>query len=650
MPGLRRGFRSDIEGLRGVAVLVVVLFHLRLEVFAGGYVGVDVFFVISGYLITKQLIDHATSRTPGWLRTFWARRFRRLLPLATLTIALTLMASIVVFSPLEWQRLAQDARASLLYVANIAFARRGEGYFTSAESPFLHMWSLGVEEQFYLVWPFLVMASATLLPRWRTVRTRFTIVVTAVSALSFVLGFLLTERGTPWAFFSPVTRAWEFGVGALVALTPSTKLRHVVGRSISWLGVAGILAAVLTFDELTPMPGVAALLPVLATAALIFASEPGRLSVETVLTLRPLMTIGQCSYAWYLFHWPALVLTESVVGNNDLSPRLLAAGLSLMAAWAATRYVEGPVRRWRLLEPPVRMLCSAVAVAALLVAASFAVDRVATERLDEPFLSRLAQARAGRTITPGADCSDVEIGGHVLCVFGDPNGGRTVLLVGDSHAGQWAPALDLAAEQLGVRLIVRTYGGCPPMDIYVQRTGFTDSSRACRSFREETKRLIVDLSPDLVIVATADYRSRLIDGPSGSPLERGAATTDFVAATSQFADLIREADASLMVILDNPTQARDPIECLARGGSVSECSPSPEAARDAIAFGQVLRQALGGDEVPAFDAAALICVDVSCPVLVGDLIIYADGDHLSQEFTTAQVPLLKDLLEHSLSA
>ena len=650
-------FRPDIEGLRGVAVLLVIAFHVGWRRLAGGFVGVDIFFVISGFLIAKQLFGQVERSGRVDLVTFWARRLRRLVPLLIVTVAGTLVASLLIYSPLGWKQLTEEAAASTLYVSNMLFARNGQAYFQSAASPFLHTWSLGVEEQFYIGWPLVlvIVALAVRMRRWPLRRT-FTVAVVAISVTSFALGWLLTRRGTPWAFYSAPTRAWEFGVGALafVAGPQITSLPHWIGRLGGWVGLGAACASAFVFDEFTAMPGTAALLPVLgASAVLAFGAEATGVAVGRLLVLRPLRSLGRVSYAWYLFHWPAIVLTAAALQRNDIGSSSIAAGASLVLAYMATRGIEQPVRQSARLAPN-RVAYVGAAALSLVVLAGVGVVRVETNRqLDDPYLAHLVAVRKGRSTSGSSGCAVAEVApGLSECVYGSSADGPLVMLVGDSHAAQWAPALEQAAVDLGLRLVVRTYGGCPAVEVYVARTGFLDASQACLDQRAETERLITTAKPELVVMSNADYSDRMISGPAGSLLHGTATEQAYSRARRAFAEMVDKQGTHLAVIQDNPGQLEDPIECLARDRDIDGCSaprarvvPPAESVneREYADLSSVM-------PVQTLSTVPLICNEQRCLVERDGRIVYADSGHLAAEFTLAMTPQVEDLIRAGLAA
>jgi peptidoglycan/LPS O-acetylase OafA/YrhL len=340
----RDGFRPDVEGLRGLAVLIVVLFHAGLAGVIGGFVGVDVFFVISGFLITGLLLRERERSGRIALLAFYARRARRLLPAAIVVLLVTLFASLNLVAPLDRAEVGLDGAAAALSIGNIRFALASGDYFAtvSAPSPFLHFWSLAVEEQFYLVWPALILLAA----RGLHPRARVAFALIGIVATAFAINLFLTDVAPNWAFYSLPTRAWELGLGGLVAIASGAMARAPRGvtSSLGWLGLAGIGVATLTYDETLAYPGVAALVPSIGAAALL-AGGTGRFGPNRILTLTPLRDLGKISYSLYLVHWPILVLTPYVIGGPlDGLTRFGLVGLSIGLSALSWALIETPFR------------------------------------------------------------------------------------------------------------------------------------------------------------------------------------------------------------------------------------------------------------------------------------------------------------------
>jgi peptidoglycan/LPS O-acetylase OafA/YrhL len=350
-------FRRDIEGLRALAVGFVILFHAKFLGLTGGFIGVDVFFVVSGFLITSLLINEHSSVGEISLKNFYARRARRLLPASALVIALTALASRIWLEPLRLKDIGTDAVASGGFFANILFGVRSTDYLQAGQppSPFQHFWSLSVEEQFYIVWPALLML---LLWKSRDRHTRAIVAVSILSVASLALCIWQTTQSQPWAFFGLHTRAWELGIGALVALCWKyveqlpTNFRAVIG----WLGLFVIVVSGLTITEKMAFPGKLALLPVVATALVLMAGQHAHWGPQRILSLQPLQWIGARSYSIYLWHWPVLIIAESHAARAlTVTERLIAIAASVIAASLSHHFLENPVRHSVSLQAKPRL-------------------------------------------------------------------------------------------------------------------------------------------------------------------------------------------------------------------------------------------------------------------------------------------------------
>jgi peptidoglycan/LPS O-acetylase OafA/YrhL len=393
----RPAFRPDLEGLRGIAILLVLLCHVGIPGAEAGFIGVDVFFVLSGFLITGLLVHEYERSGRLDLRAFYARRARRIVPAAVLVLACTLLAAELLLSPLDLPGIADAVLAAGLSVANIHFALQATDYFAPINaSPVLHYWSLGVEEQFYLLWPLVLIAAS----RLARPRVAMTIATGLILVGSFLLSNAMTSTNTPWAYYSGPTRAWQLAAGGLLALAAPVaaslrmdRLRGVVAPVIGWLGAGLLGAALLVIQPTTEYPGLASLLPTLGAVAIIASGGGARSPGAIALARGPLRWLGRISYSLYLWHWPILVLGSVALGvgasgldegvvRDDVPVRIGLVLLAVVVSWLSWRLVEEPVRRargWRV--GPLRGFGLAGAAVLSLVIASATLSVVATHNV-----------------------------------------------------------------------------------------------------------------------------------------------------------------------------------------------------------------------------------------------------------------------------
>lgn len=443
------GYRADIDGLRAIAVVAVVVFHGFPQLLPGGFTGVDVFFVISGYLITSILAADL-QRLRFSYRRFYERRVRRLIPSLLIVVAATYLAGWWVLYPWELDDLGNQALAGLLFLANI-YQWSESGYFDAPArtKALLHLWSLGVEEQFYLVWPLVLYglnrASARPIP-W----------VAGLSLGSFLTGLSLMASDPSGAFYLPISRFWQLGIGALLALLPAGS--RVALPFLAIIGMALVLASFVLISDGYRYPGFYALAPTLG-AALVIWQTPQSNVILKLLSARPLVAIGLISYPLYLWHWPALVLLAIATGETPhWAARLIALALCLALAWLTWRYVEVPVRssRSRHLVPVIGV--ATLALCAPLLAAFFSGRNAVRDDL-EP---EAAELRALPLID--AACEKYARGlNSPYCRLHDPNRAPSIALVGDSHADHLSIGLATALARSQENMIQLGDNGCPPL-------------------------------------------------------------------------------------------------------------------------------------------------------------------------------------------
>jgi peptidoglycan/LPS O-acetylase OafA/YrhL len=654
-------FRPDIEGLRAIAIGAVLLFHAGVPWAAGGFIGVDVFFVISGFLITGLLVREWSGSGRIDLAVFYARRFRRLLPAALLTIVVTTVASWFVLSELRFPSVAGDAAAAALYVSNIRFAVNAIDYLGSevAPSPLLHFWSLSVEEQFYLFWPLIVMFSLRLLTA-----ARLWLVVVGVVAGSLALALIWTDIAAPWAFFSLPTRAWQLGVGGLIAvglLRLPRRTPPLAASSTVWLGLAVITAGVVVIGNDTPYPGVAAIFPVVGTALVIMGGSQHATWPSRALATRFPRWVGRISYSLYLWHWPLIVLVPIAVGIDSVAFNLGLVVVAAGIAWASTELYEAPIRSGRRLRMPSRASVVTAVSASVLVAAGAVAAGVVSEGpkggpgdpdVVPGSLGIAGPVRSGpvpEDLTPplsGAywdlpdgyddDCHlEFREVDAPACVYGPEDAPTTVLLLGDSHAQQWLPTLQVLAEERDWRLRAITKSACPMIDATVWNQALKRGYRECDEWRETALELIEAEAPALVFVASATTYE-IID-EAGQRLAEGEEEALLPALTRYLAEMT--ARAPVVVLADTPRVGYDPAECLATSDVVADCDVDRERMVDGT-YADVEEAAVAASGADLISATDWLCFEDDCPLVRGSVLVYRDQHHMTATFAQLLAPSL----------
>ena len=647
-------FRADVEGLRAVAIAIVVLAHARLGFAAGGYVGVDVFFVISGFLITQLLVGELDRSGRVSVARFYARRVKRLMPQALTVIAAVVVAAWLLLSPLEADAVAHDVVAAGAYAMNWHLSAAAVDYFHSGEAarPLDHLWSLAVEEQFYAVWPWLLLGLA-----WVS-RRALPLAVAVIAAASFAYAVASVHAAPEAAYYSAFGRAWELGLGALLAVLPAQGRGAAAKRPpspiptiVAWLGLAAIAFSVIFFGAATPFPGPAALVPTLGAAAVIAAGAPLRL-----LTLRPMRWLGRVSYAWYVWHWPVLVFA----GAASAGGRALVALLSLVPAWLTYRWIETPLRHSTLhVRRPWTTLAAGLAGPAVAVGIGLALSAglssppalAAAEAVGAPALGRQVQRSAtalrprprdasadrGRAFADGC-LLDVGVERSPACVYGDRRSRETVVLFGDSHAMQWFPALEAIARRRHWRLVELTKSGCPPQAVPVLYPPTPRRDPSCAAWRERALRRIERDERPALVVAGASMRYTVLDGERR--LARRESTRALGAGYAPTLARLRAAAGRVAVLTDVPRPPRDIPSCVS--GAMRRLRRCAFARGPAVANAFAIRDAAA--RVPGIetvDATDRFCLPDLCPAVVGDVLVYRNSGHVTASYMKTLAPWLE---------
>ena len=629
------GFRPDIEGLRGIAILIVVLFHCGIPGFSGGFVGVDVFFVLSGYLITGLLVAEIQKTSELSLLQFYARRVRRLLPASALTLVVTLLIGAIIMAPSELDLAGHAARAAALYISNIFFDKNAGDYFAPdvKSNPLLHTWSLAVEEQFYLFWPLLILLGLRV---WRSMKALVT-VLSGLTIISLGTGVWFTANGGTFAFYELPARAWEFGIGGLAVLLPRGTLKIPFGWWVAfgWLGILAILGSAHFILGDTSFPGWIALIPVMGTvAALIAGTEHPRRGVGVVLYSEPLQMLGQLSYSWYLWHWPFLVFAAALLPHISIAGKTAAAAASLAVAGISHHFVENPIRfHPSLLKRPALSLCLAATVTLCSLGAAFLTMWFAVQLANEPEMKTITAPIDEMSRFPKQCVSSQQQSPEVkTCRFGDTSSRINIVLFGDSHAIPWFNPLQRIAESNGWKLVTVVKYACTAFDIRQPGTRVGDRA-ACASWRAEALQQIVALRPSIVFIgnSTSDlgHKDALAMGFSLDELQNG---------TRRTLETLTAGGLRVVVMRDNPFFTYDIPTCLARSARHSwfpggSCEADQSTVLNPAVFESEKAGARGLSNVHFIDITDRLCQRDICRTVQGDVVIYQDNHHLTGKFT-----------------
>jgi peptidoglycan/LPS O-acetylase OafA/YrhL len=647
-------FRPDLEGLRGVAILLVVLFHAGVSLFAGGFVAVDVFFVLSGYFITGVLARELAEDGSVNLTRFLGGRALRLLPTLLVVLAATLGLVMWLYAPIDRAPIAGTARSVALYAGNVEFANSQVDYFGSGANPLLHTWSLAVEEQFYLVWPLLFVLVA-MIGRRQTeteavgggsddglTRRRLLVGIACAGALSFAASLWLTGTAQPTAFFGLSTRIWEFALGGALALllTDSEVDRSGVGTALQIGGISAIAFAVLTYDRATSYPGVAALVPALAAVALLVGGHFSPASaVSRVLSTAWLQLLGRLSYCWYLWHWPLVGAGEVLNPEMGVWGGLAWSAVALVLAWFTHILIEMPAREAGHLRiashwiAPAALGASVTAAIVAHIAMGSAVRTSST--LPQKAFAAARQDRMQHNCW--AETVDQPAG---ACEFGDLNSRTVIALFGDSHAEHWLGGLDRAGKAHGWKIVAMVKGGCPVPSMAAKESGRIERwYRECAKYREATIQKIIAMRPSAVLLSNWDHYLPL-DGDgdnwqvSPEVWRRGLRRTY---------ERFTGAGLTTIAMRGTPKTWFDAPACLSRraAGLLFAGDCRYDRSRAYVRAGiEAQNSAARGLPVHFVNMNDQICTTSRCAVVRNGVVIFTDDNHLTRSFSASLAPVL----------
>jgi len=607
---------KEIQALRALASLLVVIYHAKL--IRGGYIGVDIFYVISGYLITGLLLRELEKSRTISFKSFYTRRIKRLLPASFFVLIVTGVIAWILYPATMRHELGKDIAAAGIYISNYLFAFWQMDYQNLDTIPpvVIHYWSLAVEEQFYLVWPFLIFILYK-----RGGRRLVGQGIATITVISFIWSYGQTHTAPIWAFYSLPTRAWELGIGALLLFLPKfTKSKKLLALA----ALTAIVFGSLFFNDSTAFPGIAALIPVLATAVAIATIGHWPKILEKISHLRVVQWLGEISYPLYLWHWPLLVIPAVYLGRGlHIYQRGFCIVITLILADATHRWIEQPLRHKDLSRKRVLRLASTATSMCLLLGIAIYSSYSNQIRMPDGSTYSLTQVLAKPLVyDDGCHVNNGETKSGD-CTYGVRGAKIKIVLFGDSHAAQWFPALEKLATQHGFELVSLTKSACPGPSVIKRETGNYKNSD-CSAWRTNSYRRIALMHPDAVIVSGMEH----FEMPR-SNLSRAQWWRNGEAKT--LANL-QSSSNHLIYIVDTPHPLRDIPSCIA-SGSLSKCNNTQKSPAYTI---------------PGFhniDPNPWLCHN-HCSAIVNNQVVYRDASHIS----VAMSRLLSQKLYNALQA
>ncbi|MGX7678189.1 acyltransferase family protein [Jatrophihabitans sp. DSM 45814] len=670
---LSRKFRPDIEGVRAFAVLSVVLYHAHLGV-RGGYIGVDVFFVISGFLITRQLTRMVGVTGLKALPGFYSRRIKRLLPASAVVVVSTIVAARIWAPPTQVHAITVDGLFTTFYGLNYRLAIEGTQYLHQGDavSPLQHFWSLGVEEQFYVVWPILIITVGFTHRRIRG--PLLAVALLALTALSFHWSIVMTAGNSSWAYFSLQTRAWELATGALVAIS-ADRLARMPARLaglLGWVGLIVMIASAFWISDATAYPGSAAAVPVGAAALIIAAGCGARRGIERVFSEPVLQCFGRLSYSLYLWHWPMLIIAPMALGHPlTVVNRCTVVVLAIIAALLSFFIVEEPGRRIAMgtlqwLFGGVVISGAIICVGALVlmnlpsvqghgaaVTLASGTTQSAPKFLDtvkQYVSSAMATTAAPSNLTPNpehaaGDTPDASKNGchldflvitQAACEFGDTTATRTAVLFGDSHMEQWEPAFGAAGKQEHWKIVNWTKSACPAANLTVISPSLNRDYAECNTWRTQTIARIVALKPAIIFVGESENTKG----------DHKFTPQEWTNATLQTLNTLRdETHAKIVFMGDTPVPRVTTSDCVsAHIDDVRPCTTDLSHDYTYPDRHKAMQPAITGAGYPYIDPQPWLCSATGCPPIIGNYLVYRDESHVSKEYVEFLEPLIAPLL------
>ncbi|MDB4912614.1 MAG: acyltransferase 3 [Gemmatimonadetes bacterium] len=643
----RPRFRPDIEGLRGIAILLVVLFHAGVPLVGGGFVGVDVFFVLSGFFITGVLVRLQSETGTIDLAEFYGHRALRLLPVLLVVLLVSLAAMMWLYAPIDRAAIAATAGSVARSSANIEFAGKSVNYFSTGENPLLHTWSLSVEQQFYLVWPLLFLVAALVVKRED--RRPLLIGMGVAGAASIVASVIMTGTSQSWAFFGMPTRIWEFALGGLLALVlnPARDRTSAAATGVQVAGLVAIGLGAALYSRTTPYPGWAALLPAFGACALLVGGQRAPDSpVSRALSIAPLRWLGRMSYAWYLWHWPLVGIGGVLDPALGVGGKLLWSAAGLVLAWLTFRFIEEPART-RLAIPRPWLLPAAFVASGIAALIAHGAMLAAEWQAARPDQRMFAAAREDRM---RHDCWATTIDDpRGACEFGDVSAATTVVLFGDSHAEHWLGALDRIGRERGWKIVALVKGGCPVADVpESENQRGSKNYHECMRYREAMVQRIVAMRPAAVILSSWDHYVPV----NGRPGHWQVSVGTWQRGLHRTYARVSGAGIPTVALRGTPRTWFDVPACLSRRAAglplAGDCSYDRDGSLSPAVYAAQTSAAQGLD-VRFVDMNDQICASRRCAPVRGGVVVFTDDNHLTATFSRSVAPALEARLDTALA-
>lgn len=643
-----RKFRPDIEGLRAIAVLAVVISHSKLGL-ESGFIGVDIFFVISGFLITSHLYKEAVQTNTISLKAFYARRIIRILPASIVVILLTILSSYFWLSPLQFLNYVMDGLWSTFSAMNYRLIGTSTDYFNSATipSPLQHYWSLAIEEQFYLILPLFLLILTKLFSKKKYFKSLLSVLFSVIILVSLYFSYTVTKSEQTIAYFALHTRVWELAVGSLLAININFfgNIKPKISGAFSWLGILGLLAGFVLINQKTPFPDIWALIPVISTALIIaMNTNYNKFGSEVILGSKVFQWIGKISYSWYLVHFPLFIILLEYQEKTSFDDRLGTTLVSFIFANVLYFLVEVPTRFNPIFKDNIKniylfgllliLICSGIL--------GYLLYQKNTPPSNSPAVVIDSEVELAKNIKKSSELSIIptdlvvplsqsindKYDGCIsyktqkipdettTCTLGNLESTKIMVLLGDSHAHQWTKTFENIAQKNNYKLITYTKSGCPISDITVNYDKDKNEYEQCYSWRNEAMSRIEQLKPDIIINTSLAYKS-----------SNAKSYTEFI-------QKLKSYSKNVVILSDTPHPLYNIPECLQKNQKkVFKCdfdqtNATFEIEERVIELG--IAKNLGALVIETGD---WFCINKICPPIINKIIVYHDRSHISKAYS-----------------